>query len=101
MAGVYAASRDTNAHAHRIGVRPEQMGVTDAGQGIAATVELAEQLGDASIIHLRIEGLSDLVIAKIGGAHAALHSGQHVGLVVDASRPPLAFDSQTQLLPAL
>ncbi len=44
------------AQAARAGLRPEHMHLGAAGTGIAATVELVEQLGDAAIVHLRIVG---------------------------------------------
>ncbi len=84
--------------AQRAAIRPEHVGLTAAGQGIAATVELAEQLGDSSIIHLRVDGLADLIIAKVGGGQGALTAGQGVGLRLDAARQVLAFDGDARLL---
>jgi multiple sugar transport system ATP-binding protein len=71
------------------------------GQGIAATVELAEQLGDSSIIHLRLEGMPELIVAKVGGGHLKLSAGDSVGLVFDSPQHVLAFDKDTQLLAAV
>ena len=76
-----AAGPDVN----RVGLRAEHLHLRPAGEGIAATVELAEHLGDVSILHLRVEGLDDLVNAKAGTGHAHLASGQPVGLQPDAA----------------
>jgi multiple sugar transport system ATP-binding protein len=78
--------------AQRAGVRAEHMNVSEAGQGIAAQVEVAEHLGDASILHLRVQGLDELLHAKVGAGQAHLGAGHAVGLQPDASRC-LAFDA--------
>lgn len=83
----------------KIGIRPEHVRLASSDQGIAATVELAEQLGDASIIHLRIAGLNDLLVAKLGSGHDRLPTGQGVALVFDDAPRSLAFDKDGQLLP--
>jgi multiple sugar transport system ATP-binding protein len=80
------------ATAQRAGVRAEHLNVTEAGQGIAAQVEVAEHLGDASILHLRVQGLDELLHAKVGAGQAHLGTGHAVGLQPDASRS-LAFDA--------
>lgn len=83
--------------AQRIGLRPEHLHVVSADQGVAATVELAEHLGDASILHLRVEGVGELLNAKVGTAHAACVAGQRVGLAPDAAWA-LAFGADARLL---
>lgn len=83
----------------RIGIRPEHVHLAPTGTGVAATVELAEQLGDASIIHLRVEGISDLLVAKLGSGHGKLPSGHHVGVVFDSESAPLEFDKDGQRVP--
>ncbi len=74
------------------GLRAEHVHLSLAGEGVAATVELAEHLGDVSILHLRVEGLDELVNAKAGAGHAPLASGQRVGLQPDAACT-LLFDT--------
>jgi multiple sugar transport system ATP-binding protein len=69
----------------RVGLRAEHLQVGPAGSGIAATLELAEHLGDTSILHLRVEGLAELLHAKAGPGHTELAAGQAVGLVPDAA----------------
>lgn len=90
--------RNVHADAHRIGIRPEHLSVSTAGQGIPATIELIEQLGDAAMVHLRVDGIATLLIAKIAGNEAALAAGQTVGLVVGTTPKALGFDTQGVLL---
>jgi len=73
------------AAAQRAGLRPEHLRVAAAGDGIAASVVLAEHLGDASVLHLRVEGVADLLTAKVGAGQARIDAGQAVGLVADAA----------------
>ncbi|HEY1090232.1 MAG TPA: sn-glycerol-3-phosphate ABC transporter ATP-binding protein UgpC [Burkholderiaceae bacterium] len=84
------------SNAQRIGLRTEHLHLAPAGEGIAAKVELAEHLGDMSILHLRVEGIAELLTAKLGNA-ATLQGGETVGLRPDAAAA-LGFDSQGQLL---
>ncbi len=83
--------------AQRAGLRAEHLHVAGAGQGVPATVVLAEHLGDASILHLRVQGVSELLNAKVGTAHNHLAAGQAVGLLPDAAWS-LAFDADGRLL---
>jgi multiple sugar transport system ATP-binding protein len=73
------------ASAQRAGLRPEHLHLAPAGQGIGATVALAEHLGDSSIIHLRVEGISELLTAKVGTESSGVDAGQTVGLAPDAT----------------
>jgi multiple sugar transport system ATP-binding protein len=92
-----AVASHAPAQAQRAGLRPEHLRVVEAGQGIPAHVVLAEHLGDSSIIHLRVEGVADLLIAKVGAADSLVHAGQSVGLAPDAAWA-LAFDTEHQLM---
>ncbi len=85
------------AAVHRVGLRAEHLHVQAAGQGIPATVALAEHLGDSSILHLRVQGMAELLHAKVGTDHSHLAAGQPVGLSLDASWA-LAFDINGRLL---
>lgn len=85
------------AAAQRAGLRPEHCHVAPAGEGIPASVVLAEHLGDSSILHLRVDGLPELVNAKLGAEHAVVQTGQTVGLMPDAAWT-LTFDATGQLL---
>ena len=84
--------------AQRAALRPEHLTLVPAGQGIPATVVLAEHLGDVSILYLRVDGVGDLLNAKIAIGHQAQYStGQTVGLAPDASWA-LTFDADRRLL---
>jgi multiple sugar transport system ATP-binding protein len=84
------------ATVQRAGLRPEHLKVVAAGQGIPAQVELAEHLGDSSIIHLRVDGMAELLSAKVGASYDGLASGQSVGLAPDAAWV-LSFDADQRL----
>ncbi|MGL6109653.1 MAG: ABC transporter ATP-binding protein [Rubrivivax sp.] len=86
------------ASAQRAALRPEHLHLAPAGQGIAATVALAEHLGDSSIIHLRVDGITDLLNAKVGTEGSEVTAGQTVGLNPDAAWA-LVFDADGRLLP--
>jgi multiple sugar transport system ATP-binding protein len=78
-------SHGAPASAQRVGLRPEHLRLTSAEQGIAATVVLAEHLGDSSIIHLRVDGIEELLNAKVGTEHNKVEAGQTVGLAPNAA----------------
>ena len=63
-----------------LGVRPEHMSVVPAGQGFAAKVELLEHLGDVSILHARIDGVTKTIAIKVDKKDAALPTGTPIGV---------------------
>jgi multiple sugar transport system ATP-binding protein len=82
-------------NAQHIGVRPEHLQVHADGTGVGATIALAEHLGDASILHVRIEGVPELLKAKVSAEHSRYQGGQSV--VVSADRSwVLAFNAAGQ-----
>ena len=83
--------------AMRIGLRPEHLRLLPAGEGVDATVVLAEHLGDTSILHLRVDGIDELLHARLGTDQAAVETGQRVGLAGDAVAA-LAFGVDGRLL---
>lgn len=89
---------DAPAGTSRVGLRPEHLQVGPAGQGVAAKVVLAEHLGDSSILHLQVQGVPELLHAKVGPDHARTPAGEPVGLMADR-RQAHAFDAQGQRLP--
>ena len=93
-----ALAGQAGAGAQRMGLRPEHLHLSADGAGIPATVVLAEHLGDSSIIHLRVEGVTELLNAKVGTEHARCAAGQSVGLLPDAAWA-LAFDADGKLMP--
>ncbi len=86
-----------NAKAQRVGLRPEHLAVVTAGQGVPAQVELAEHLGDSSILYLRVQGIDELLSAKVGAGQHAVDAGQSVGLRPDAAWA-LGFDGDSLLV---
>jgi multiple sugar transport system ATP-binding protein len=83
--------------AMRIGLRPEHLQLVPAEEGVTAQVVLAEHLGDASIIHLRVDGVDELLHARLGAERSAVEAGQHVGLWPDA-HSALAFGADGRLM---
>ena len=77
--------------ARRAGVRSEHLRVGALGTGVPATVAMAEHLGDVSVLHLRVDGVAELLHAKVDAGHAHLGAGATVGIVPDAGHV-LAFD---------
>jgi multiple sugar transport system ATP-binding protein len=85
---------EAHADAYRLGIRPEHLGVAAPGPGPSATVELVEQLGDSAMVHLRVEGIAQMLIAKVADSRGVPAAGQAVGLLVGATDRILAFDQQ-------
>jgi multiple sugar transport system ATP-binding protein len=81
-------------HVQHIGVRPEHLQVHAGGAGVAATVVLAEHLGDASILHMRVQGVAALLKAKVA-AEQAIQAGSTVFLRAEPQYV-LAFDAAGQ-----
>jgi len=95
LAGGAAAAQA--AQAQSIGLRPEHLQVAAPDQGVPARVELAEHLGDISILHLRVQGLPELLAAKVPAGRVHQDAGTPVGLVPDAAWA-LPFGANGQLL---
>ncbi|WP_343602690.1 ABC transporter ATP-binding protein [Roseateles sp.] len=87
--------------AARLGLRPEhlQLAAGHDGAAVPATVVLAEHLGDVSILHLRVDGIPELLTAKLPAGAAALHDGDSVRLIAGAEHA-LAFDAESRALDA-
>jgi multiple sugar transport system ATP-binding protein len=68
----------------RIGLRPEHLHLGAPEQGVPAQVVLAEHLGDASIIHLRVDGIDGLLNAKVVANRLHCAAGDTVYLAPDA-----------------
>ena len=81
--------------AQHIGVRPEHLQVSVDGAGVSAAIALAEHLGDASILHLRVEGVDELLKAKVSAEHSHYQGGQTVAISADRTWV-LAFDAAGQ-----
>jgi multiple sugar transport system ATP-binding protein len=89
-------SAQANSRTQKIGIRPEHLEVVTHGQNIAATVVLAEHLGDSSILHLKVQGVDALLNAKVDAQLGHFNAGQSVGIIADASNA-LAFDGHGAL----
>ena len=83
--------------AMRIGLRPEHLRLLPAGEGVTAQVVLAEHLGDTSILHLRVDGIDELLHARLGTDQTAVETGQRVGLAGHGAAA-LAFGVDGRLL---
>jgi multiple sugar transport system ATP-binding protein len=83
--------------AARLGLRAEHLRIVAAGEGVPATLVMAEHLGDESILHLRVDGIDELLNAKVAAGQEALAAGQALGLRFDPSWV-LAFDAQGRRL---
>jgi len=81
--------------AAQLGVRPEHLQVHSSGEGVAATVVLAEHLGDASVLHMRVQGVADLLKAKVAANSGPFQAGQMVFLRA-AAQDVLGFDAAGQ-----
>ncbi|MFN0184100.1 MAG: ABC transporter ATP-binding protein [Aquabacterium sp.] len=85
------------ATVQRVGIRGEHLRVDATGGALKARLELAEHLGDTSILHLRVDGMDRLLNAKAGPGHGNLATGQVVGLHPDATWA-LPFDADGRRL---
>jgi multiple sugar transport system ATP-binding protein len=74
----------------RIGLRPEHLQLGTVDDGIAASVALAERLGDSVIAHVRVFGIEPLLTLRINDGAAMLEAGQVVYLRATADAA-LAF----------
>ena len=94
LQGAPAGGDASRQGARHIGIRPEHLHLVSEG-GVEATVVMAEHLGDSSILHLRVEGLPDLLqLRRVQGEPSTggdLQTGQTVRITPDA-RQALAFD---------
>jgi multiple sugar transport system ATP-binding protein len=82
----------SDAQVRRAGVRAEHLRVGALGAGVPATVVMAEHLGDVSVLHLRVDGMGELLHAKVDAGNAPLAAGASVGLLPVAGAV-LAFDA--------
>ena len=87
---LWNAAGTVSPQAQKIGIRPEHLHLCSPGSGVAAQVMLAEHLGDASIIHLQVQGLEPLLTAKVPAGDGSLQVGEMVSLGFDAAHT-LAF----------
>ena len=82
-----------------MGVRPEAIGLTAPGAGLTGTIEFTEQLGDATIVYVRMPWHEELIIAKLSQQQAGFRMGERVGLQFDPKQL-MWFDAQGKRLSA-
>jgi multiple sugar transport system ATP-binding protein len=80
-----------------LGARPEDLQLAPAGQGVAAVVSLVEQLGECSVVYVRVAGVERELALRLPGAAEGVRRGQAVGLVCGADRLH-GFDAQGRAL---
>ena len=95
---LWAAAGPLAPDVKKIGIRPEHLQLGGAGPAVAAQVMLAEHLGDASVIHLQVQGLDALLTVKVSASDARLQIGQRVAVGFDATHA-LAFSAKGLRLP--
>ena len=66
--------------AKHAGMRAEHLRVLAPGQGVPAEVVMVEHLGDSSLLHLRVEGLAELLHSRVPAGPGQAATGQFVGL---------------------
>ncbi len=80
-----------------LGVRPEDLRIVPAGEGLAARVDLVEHLGDLVIAYATLVGSAESLAIKQLPGHPPPSMGSMVGLQPDASRLHL-FDADGRCL---
>ena len=95
-----AGRRQAPASAQRVGLRPEHLHLAPAGAGHRRPrVVLAEHLGDSSIIHLRVDGVDELLSAKVGAEHSQPSRPGRPWAWRPMPRWALAFGADGRLMP--
>jgi len=85
-----AAIKSKLIHGATLGVRPESLRFSD--KGLKGVIEFMENLGDATIIYVRIAGLQELITVKLTHNTTTLAMGQVIHLAPDPENV-LVFDA--------
>lgn len=88
-------SADAKGKAVKLGVRPEDLTLTDDDAVLSGQVSYTEALGEVTLIYLDKDAGQDHYIAKLPGIHENLR-GKDVRLTADAAKMHL-FDAATGL----
>jgi multiple sugar transport system ATP-binding protein len=89
--------------AHTLGLRPEHLMPSGDGTGLAVKVSLVEQLGDATIVYSRLDGIDSggatprEIAMRLNGSVHELRVGQALRITCDPALIRL-FDSKGQAL---
>ena len=78
-----------------LGVRPHDIDLTPGGEGIGR-VEIVEPLGPATVIHLRVDGLTDTLVRVVAPADLPVGLNDEVGFSLRRDRLHV-FDGRTGL----
>lgn len=78
-----------------LGVRPENLKISETG--LLGTIEFMENLGDATIVYLRVAGLPELITLKLSQHTTSLSTGQCIHIEPDPAKV-LVFDAQGRLI---
>lgn len=70
-----------------MGIRPEHICIRQEGTGLKGVIEFLENLGDAVVVYVRVEGLDELVRVKSRLDLQLPHKGQEVVMTLDAGQP--------------
>lgn len=77
-----------------IGIRPEDMFVTQDAASYTGTVKITEALGEVTLLYFEPEGDNDGIIAKLPGIHKDLRRNQ-VGLTADPAKVHIFSNGQS------
>ena len=66
-----------------LGIRPDAFTLKESG-GLGASVVLVERLGGSSLVHARVEGLSNLITVELPGTYQGKPSASiQLGIAAD------------------
>jgi ABC-type sugar transport system ATPase subunit len=91
----YASIKYKLIHGSKLGIRPENLKISDAG--FKGVIEFMENLGDATIVYVRITGVEDLITVKLVHSTTSLSMGQVIHLEPDPQHI-LVFDTDGYLV---
>ena len=78
-------------------VRPESIRLRAPSAGLQGVIEFTEQLGDSTIVYVRLPWHADLVTVKLSQQQSSYRMGETVGLQLDPEQV-LVFDAHKQRL---
>lgn len=80
-----------------LGVRPEDIRLGEPGTGLKGVIEFTEQLGDSTIVYVRLTWHPELVTAKLKQQQISHRMGETICLHLDPAQVHL-FDAQNKRL---
>lgn len=80
-----------------LGVRPEDIRLGEPGTGLKGVIEFTEQLGDSTIVYVRLPWHPELVTAKLKQQQISHRMGETICLHLDPAQVHL-FDAQNKRL---